>query len=545
MKGTNEMKKVMIVDDDTSVIKGLHDHISWDKLNMQVMDSACNGDEALAKIRILQPDILITDIYMPKMTGLELIKRINQEFPSIYIIIHSGYNHFDNAREAIRYGVKHFFLKPSTIQEIETVLSEIIQEMVAEERQKTLLSRYNKQLKEYLSYTKEALIKEMLVTSYSSNKIPVEKLELLNLREDTNVIVCSLCLIRPPYITKSKEREWQLMKLSSSNIIKEVIDGEVEHSSKVDIHLVDYTDTTFVLVFIAKEYTVELNQLCYKLAKELIENLLIYLKLSSNVGIGGMKVGIQEINNSYLESHRALEAAEYQEMNKVFTFDEVHGKEEPEQYHYPFEILKEIHSAVHDKEYEHLLEVWEKYEQKIVMERTPLYIVQNICISIINVLMINYYSDDQLKQNTLTMTEIVANIHVQPSTKDLSNWMRGKLKEWQGQMKEELSGKKSHKLIRGVKDYVCNYYDQEITLAEIAESLYVNRNYLSQLFKKVTGESFVTYLNKFRIEKAKEKLREQHYMVYEVSEMVGYQNPTYFSQVFKSITGVSPSDFYK
>jgi two-component system, response regulator YesN len=545
MKGTSEMKKIMIVDDDKSVIKGLSDHVSWEKLNIEVMDTASNGEEALAKVRQQQPDILVTDIYMPKMNGLELIKTIHKEFPSIYIIIHSGYNHFDNAREAIRYGVKHFFLKPSTVQEIESVFSEIIQEIEAEEKQKTLLSSYTSQLKEYLSYTKDALIRELLVTGYSSNKIPLEKLELLDLKKDTSIMVASLSLIRPPYLTASKEREWQLMKLSSGNIIKEILENEKELHALVDIHLVDYTDTTYVLVFIAKDYSVEINKLCFDLAKKLIENLLTYLKLSSNVGIGGMKAGIHEINNSYLESLRALEAAEYQEMNKVFTFEEVHGREESEPYHYPFELLKEIHYAIHQKEYEHLLEVWDKYEQQVMMERTPLYMVQNICFSIINVLMISYQSDDPLKQNTLTMTEIVTKIYAQPSIHDLTNWMREKLQEGQGQMKEELSGKKSHKLISGVQDYVQNYYDQEITLAEIAESLYVNRNYLSQLYKKVTGETFVTYLNKFRIEKAKQLLREQQYMVYEVSEMVGYQNPTYFSQVFKSITGVSPSEYYK
>lgn len=125
------------------------------------------------------------------------------------------------------------------------------------------------------------------------------------------------------------------------------------------------------------------------------------------------------------------------------------------------------------------------------------------------------------------------------------HWTREKLQKWLGRKNEELTGRRSHKLVRAVKEYVQQYYDEEITLAEIAESLYVNRNYLSQLFKKVTGESFVTYLNKFRIEKAKQILRERNYMIYEVSEMVGYQNPTYFSQVFKSITGVSPSEFYK
>nr|WP_283248160.1 helix-turn-helix domain-containing protein [Bacillus sp. FJAT-50079] len=123
--------------------------------------------------------------------------------------------------------------------------------------------------------------------------------------------------------------------------------------------------------------------------------------------------------------------------------------------------------------------------------------------------------------------------------------MREKLEAWCEKLKEELTGKKSHKLIREVIEYVQNYYDQEITLAEIADSLFVNRNYLSQLFKKVTGETFVTYLNTYRIEKAKEKLKEKNYLVYEISEMVGYQNPTYFSQVFKSITGRTPSEYYK
>lgn len=539
------MIEVMIVDDDQNVIKGLFNHIAWDKFNMQVKDTASNGEEALTKIKLHQPDILITDIYMPKINGLELIRKINNEFSTINIIIHSGYNHFDIAREAIQYGVKHFFLKPSTVQEIETVLDEITRDMEAEEKQKILLTQYNKQLKEYLGYTKDALIREMLVTRYSPSKIPIEKLELLKLRKDTNIIVASLCLIRPPYITKSNEREWQLRKLSTGKLIKEVIDSEPEVTLNVDIHVVDYTDSTFVFVFIAKEYDLKLPILCHKLAKRLVENILLYLKLSSNIGIGEMKSGIQDINYSYLESQRALEAAEYQEMNKVFTFEEVHGREAAEPYQYPFEPLKEMQSAIHNKEYELLLECWEKFEKKSMMECTPLYILQNICISIINALMIDFYTDDQLKKNTFTMTENVAQIYGQPSTRNLFNWMRGKLNEWQGQMKEELGGRKSHKLIRGVKDYVQNYYDQEITLAEIAESLFVNRNYLSQLFKKVTGETFVTYLNKFRIEKAKEKLREQHYMVYEVSEMVGYQNSTYFSQVFKSITGVSPSEFYK
>lgn len=535
----------MIVDDDQSVIKGLLTHIPWNTLDMTVIDSASNGEEALEKIRRHQPDILITDIYMPKLNGIELIRTINKEFPSIYIMIHSGYNHFENAREAIKYGVKHFFLKPSTVEEMEAVLSEVTQDMEAEEKQKRLMAQYNKQLKEYLSYTKDALLREMLLSKFSLDKISIEKLELVNLRKDALFIVASLELIRPPYLTKSKERDWQLLKLSTMNIMREIISGEEEMLDKAEVNIIDYSDSSFVLVFIAKADTVNLTKFSCHLSQILIENILRYLKLSSNVGVGQEKKGLNELNNSFLESQKALEVAEYQEINQVITYDEIKSKNENDRFSYPFDTLKEIKTAISNKEYNHILKIWGKFETYVMTENTPLYIVQNICFSIINALMLEYYSEERATENSFKMAENVMLIYQQHTSKDLMSWMSSKLVEWHNQVKDELIGKKSNKLIRGVKEYVQNYYDQEITLAEIADSLYVNKNYLSQLFKKVTGETFVTYLNRFRIEKAKEKLRQQHYMVYEVSEMVGYQNPTYFSQVFKSITGVSPSEFYK
>lgn len=109
---------------------------------------------------------------------------------------------------------------------------------------------------------------------------------------------------------------------------------------------------------------------------------------------------------------------------------------------------------------------------------------------------------------------------------------------------EQTQGRRTHALVeRVVKEYIETCYHRTITLEEIAAELHVNRNYLSQLFKKVTGEPFVTYLNKHRIEKAKEQMMTGKFMVYEISDSVGFQNPTYFSQVFKSITGRSPSEF--
>src|SRR5690606_15483155 len=96
---------------------------------------------------------------------------------------------------------------------------------------------------------------------------------------------------------------------------------------------------------------------------------------------------------------------------------------------------------------------------------------------------------------------------------------------------------------RVIHEYIERCYHENITLEQIAAKLHVNKNYLSQLFKRVTGEPFVTYFNKYRIRKAIELIETGNYMVYEISERVGFQNSTYFSQVFKSIVGCSPSEY--
>lgn len=227
------MRTVMIVDDDQSVIQGLLHHVPWDRLNIRVLDTAENGEEAWKKIQAQQPDMLITDIYMPKMDGLELIEKLWEAYPSVHIIIHSGYDDFHNARQAMRFGVQHFLLKPCKVSEIEAVLNEITGDMEAQEKQQKLLKHYNQQMSDYLSHTRDAFLREMLITKYKPQDISAEKLEMLQLPQEASIVVASLSLIRPPYLTRSKEREWQLMKFGAGNIIQELIREEKKTNKRI------------------------------------------------------------------------------------------------------------------------------------------------------------------------------------------------------------------------------------------------------------------------------------------------------------------------
>lgn len=539
------MKSILIVDDDTNTINGLLDHVPWERLGISPIDYAQNGAEALEKIREQEPDILITDIYMPKMDGLQLIKKVRHEFPNIYIVVHSGYDDFDNARQAMKYGVQHYLLKPCLVPEIEAVINEIMNEILVEEKQSKLLENYNEEMDEHIAHSRESFFREILISKNQKIELPPEKLAIFNIPEDPSVLVANISLIRFSSFTKSNEREWQLKKFGANNIIKETIEGSDIHKNDVDVHIVDYSDFTFILIFFAKKDGIDLNSISYEVSKTLVNNILLYLNLSLVVGMGTVKQGVRGLLSSYMESQKALEAAEYQEINKVYAYHDVH-KEKTERFQYPFETLKDIYNMIHYKELEFIMDKWSELEDYLLVKnKAALTVTQNICLSVLNLLNIqeqtNHHEGESLKDLSTSFTRIYA----MQSTKDVVLWTREKIEYWLQKFEENMDGKSSNQLVREVKKYVRDHYDDRVVLAEIAESLFVNRNYLSQLFKKVTGETFVTYLNKYRINKAQEKLREKNYMIYEVSEMVGYQNSTYFSQVFKSITGVSPSDFYE
>ncbi|MGP4038479.1 response regulator transcription factor [Gracilibacillus sp. D59] len=538
------MKSIIIIDDELSVREGLTKHVNWEKLHIRVLGTASDGQQALRMIEEEAPDIMITDIYMPEMDGLSLIKKVRENYPAIRIIIHSGYNHFDNARKAIQYGVKHFFLKPSPVSEIETVIQEVLQEIESEDKQQAILETYKEQRPAYLAYRKDTFIRNLLFNRYKSKDLSVESKDLLSVEADDSQIVTSIMINRPPYLTKAHERDWQLMKFSVGNILLETMHQYSKQNGLVT-HLLDYSDSTYVMVAFLPGNDIYLEQLNDQLVNKMLENVLYYLKVSVMIGVSNVRKSLHQLTDAYSESMQALEVAEYEEWNKVYHYRETKEKGSSDAYVYPFETIKEIHTKITEKDYDELLAIWDQFVNGLSEEEySPFYMIQTISINLLSALMMEDQSMDHGEPQPEEKSSLLIEVYNHRTTKDLLEWMTEQLRKWVDHSKKALASKKTSKLVERVKEHVHHYYDEEITLAEIADTLYVNRNYLSQLFKKVTGETFVNYLNQYRITKAKELLREKRYMVYEVSEMVGYQNSTYFSQVFKAITGVSPSEYF-
>lgn len=537
------MRSVLIVDDDHSVRTGLSAHVNWKKLRLNVCATAQDGKEALEKISNHQPDIVITDIYMPEMDGLELIQRINEQFPHVNAVIHSGYNHFENARKAIQYGVKHFFLKPSPVSEIEAVMQEVLQEMEAQEKQKAILTTFEKQLPQFQQYEKDQLVRDLLFRDFKRAELPVERLSIFSIDPSDSVIIATFQLNRPPYLTKRHEQDWQLIKFSVENIIQETLTENLKATS-VSFHVMDLSDGQYIITLFADKAPESLEKQLDELLRKVLDNLLYYLKVSLLIGVSYPKGQLIHMAEAYQECLVALEVAEYGEWNEIYRYRDIR-KENLEQVTDPFEVLKAINEAITNKNYDKLLIIWNEFKQNQFMTSPlPFYDVQTICIHTLSAILLEEEYAFSTQNKSEERSKRLKRVYDFRNTKELLDWMTDELEKVIEIFTENGTKKKTNRLTERVKEYVENYYDEDITLAEIADTLYVNKNYLSQLFKRVTGESFVNYLNNFRISKAKKLLREKKYMVYEVSEMVGYQNPTYFSQVFKAVTGCSPSEYY-
>lgn len=537
------MNTILLVDDDEYVINGLLKHIPWHDMGVRTVGTAADGKEGLEKFRELKPDFVITDIYMPVMDGFQLTEAIHAIDPSVPIVILSGYDDLANARKAVSSGVHHFLLKPPSIAEIEFVVREVLQLLNESQVQDELLASYLQQQEIVQRSMKDAFFRDLLSTRYQLKELPASRIAFMGLPEWTTVQVLTLSLIRPN-LSAGEERDWQLLRFGTGNIIREMLNVNLNIHSLLSTEVLEYSDQEFCVIFMGDPIQNEHQQeFIMEISNVMLDNILQYMKLSVLAGLGSVRDGYHQLIDSYLESRNAVDIAEMNEWNRVYAYTSI-SLSEPNR-SVSMDTVRFLHDAIFQKQWQQAYDLWHQLRNEMARSKVSLSVNKGVCSGILSVLWTaSFNMDAQLETSNYGLEDILTQLNRFGSALSMLDWMNDTVTQMVAQIREEQVGKKSHALVdRVIKDYIEKCYHEDISLERIAASLHVNRNYLSQLFKRVTGEPFVTYFNKFRIRKAIELIRTGKYLVYEISERVGFQNPTYFSQVFKSITGYSPSEY--
>jgi len=518
------MIKVLIVDDEPFIRQGLNLLIKWKEHGCEVIGEASNGNEAIEIIKNQPVDLVITDIKMPEMNGLELIKNVKDNgYTNIKFIVLSGFYEFEYAKTAIKYGVKDYVLKPIQKEELNRVLDEFQQDFINEQNNL-------KEIEKAKNDSYEMNLNKLIIGKADSTTIKL-------LEEELNPSdYLRFMLIDIDMQDKSIDEKNQC-RLNIYNEIVKII-GSKNHNmiceldDKKNMHSIGFIyDKKFLENDMVDEREYVNNLVC-ELTKKVSNKFYIYA--------GKAVESIENLKESY-ETASMLKIMEcssnvvfYEEIYKDSCRSQIVKKD------YMDELLNGIEENDKTKINECIQNFYESFKDGYVDGEILKINIDYLLLNLINIEKdINEESNKEELLDLIGLLDI-ENIISRDSAKNLTNFSVNFSDYLDGLRKNSKKGVLSY-----IDKEIYEHYMEKLSLKSLSEKYYFNSAYLGQIFKKKYKVSFKDYLNEFRIEKAAEMLKKSDEKIYEIAEKVGYSNNDYFINKFTQIKGKTPFKYRK
>ncbi len=537
------MLRVVIIDDEVLARVGIKSMMDWAELGCEVVGDADNGESGLELIRKLKPDIVITDIKMPVMDGLELMERVKRENRHIKFIVLSSYDEFQLVKQAMKMGTEEYLIKLDlNPQLLASTVKTVIDKISAEVMEKNEQNR----LEMYLRRDKRALTEEFfkkligkLIPSKNDLYDTVKHLGIELWEERLYCAVVSVKDIRNRDRYAKKE-DMELFDFYVMNITEEITN---DYFSGYTVR----TDTDqFTIVFSVKE---PMDRKLYretveKMGKRLIEMLNQYVGIAVSIGISNAHSGFFDLNQAYHEGVKAVDHSFFVGAGQVIFFSDLSGK-----------LEKESHIRVQSY----------RAEMAKALEMQDISAIERVFDRVIEVFKsggINRGQAYDLCYQTAYMVSDTVDFEGNEPGKPLDagkslyetitgNNTLPEMMKWMENLKNTVCTALSTKgdldpnvrLVAAAKKYIHENYKKDLTLNDVAAVLNISHCYFSTIFKNIAGINFIDYVTNVKMSEAKKILLESDCKVYEVAKMLGYENAYYFSRVFKKVTGMTPSEF--
>ncbi|RDU23696.1 response regulator transcription factor [Anaerosacchariphilus polymeriproducens] len=518
---------IVLADDEQKILYGMRNGIEWEELGFTVVGTAQNGKEALELIEEYHPDLLISDIKMPFMDGMELSKTIHENYMNTKIILFSGWDDFEYARMAISYGVSEYIMKPINYDEMKRLLLHMYAEFEKEYDEKINRQRLENVYKASLSLFRQRFFSQLVTGTIRPEMI------------EQNVQNLDLNFSSIFYLVAVKIRNDNSDDVLSELSIKETIREALEKVSVV--HEFSMYDKELYLLCTNKLHNIE------KITKTLEETSVLIEKIFSSsisCGIGSHCREFEDIPNMYTQT---IEALEYNLVIKG------------ECYTYYNDILP-LAKKVNDWSgevgaIEHIItscteeELWlevERILEKIHQAHYNLNEYQVVILEIVFAIARLYKkyqitTDEEFSGSKKMAVKILS----LDTGEELDNWLANYCMLIRSLIQKKQIDNNTI-LVDKAKTYVQEYFaDPGLSVEVICSELHVSSSHFSKIFKQETGMTFLNYLIGIRMDAAKRLLEKTDYKSHVIGEMVGYLEPNYFSYVFKKNCGVSPAKYRK
>jgi two-component system, response regulator YesN len=510
---------VFLADDERVIREGITMLIPWPELELQFIGSAPDGIRAYEEIVRLRPNLVITDIKMPKLNGLELIKRVKEQLPDTHFIVLSGYGEFEFASQAMQYGVRHYLLKPCNEPEIIHVLREVIKEMEDQQNQGNLMASMKQQLMEAMPKVREQFLRDCLLNrTYVQHEMELYKQMLQLDNEQVRLILFEL------------EGRFEYIELYTLKTISEEqgVASQIVLSTIVGNQLLLLVEEGDLSASIALTRSIQQSfQQLYPL----------------NVTLAISDAGrIEDIAKLYKEVQKYVKHKFYLGDNGIITseFDMHAPLSSIEIVSYSYDPIV---MAVKIGDTEDVRKELQTFFDHLYRTRVEINVAISFCIELITVIVRETLSSPM--NEPFKKIVPILNMH---TLDEIHHYIENLSLATAREHFEAYSDKKNRLMTR-IKQLIQEHLaNEQLSLQWLAKNfLFMNADYLGKLFRKEMNDKFPPYITKLRIERAKTLITDKpDIKMYEVAEQSGFGNdPQYFGNVFKKHTGYSPLEFKK
>lgn len=534
------MIKVVIVDDEMLIRVGIKSCIDWEEHGFEIAGQAGNGLKALEIIEATHPDIVMTDIKMPKMDGLELISEVRKRFPSIKIIVLSCYNEIDYVKKAIKLGAEDYILKLSLEPEILLEVLSKVKQLIQSEYHNDNTSRNTKnESRENQYIIKEDIYRKMISGSIRYEDF-VKELSSLGICIDSgsNIVICCGIDDHSYAPVMSKMDDQYLFKFSVINILEESI------SSFANCDIAEVEEGEYIILLRRLKTSDELcsKDLITGYLKKINNSLKNYLNISISFGVNPEPIEYTRIRETYFKARAAMKHKFYYGRESIIFYNDI-GEFDNKELLFTYSNEKSLLGRLEDFDELGVNAIINGFFNRISECKTSdPEKVRKVSLDIFHSLM------KFAKKFDVKAKFISDNFSVHPLDFLMTSETISDIAVYFGEFInklfefiycQQLEAKRPE--IIKLQKYIAENISENITLDKASKISNISKCYLSSIFKKETGEVFVDYVNKTKMERAKTLIQENGLKSCEAAEKVGINDDSYFSKLFKKHIGVCPS----
>ncbi|MFV0527656.1 MAG: response regulator [Lachnospiraceae bacterium] len=532
--------RIMIAEDEVAIANLIKNLIDFERLNLEFIGYALNGERAYEMIRSEKPDIVITDISMPIMNGLEMIQKVQEEKLPVHFIIISGLTYFNYALSAIKMGVEDYLLKPINQAELNEVLEKTVLKIAS-----VLQIDYQIQKSGIDTHLQTQRLRRSFIMDVLYDKEHPAQLDETQINEEYAFsfvpgapFLMGIALIDGIFA----------LNLATQNVIIEQLMRNFQTAMKelcIDLEVYNKNNQFIFLL----NYKVEQESRIFDSLAVIKEDLSSYLAASEGlqltISCGGTTSKIQNISYSLHTAQKALNARILMGPQHVLYAKDLLLHNRKPEFILSSSESAAIRSCIEIRDFDKLdsllLAVFK--EVAISCKSCPHLLLETFC-DVLTTLLSDFHQHKIISSNlTDTYLRYCDAIEQYFSLKELILFTLAFIKELlPADSKIESQEKRQ---IQIAKEFILKHFNENIKLEDVAEQIYLAPTYFGVLFKKEEGESFSSYLTSVRIEKAKELLHDVSYNISEIANAVGYQDKRYFSKLFKDQVGVTPKEYRK